>query len=355
MITALTDPNQLPNQLQDQQTFDANMAYVIDMLPERARQENELAAGMSAIAAGGAYAFPYVFDSSIVDGDPGVGKLRLGSTAQNAASVLRMDVQIVGGTDITNVLADLRACTSAVKGSIRLVKMSDPSRWIIFDVTAVALPSGYRNLTVSARASGGGLASPFENGDSLMVYIDRNGDKGEVPLGGALVCLAAAAVSNVASINYLNLFTSEYDRYLIDFTEFQPTVLNAILQMRLAVGNVAYAGANYSSSPNPNSGPSGGTASAWALCGQLSHVAASPGVLVDIANTNSANSPVRAKLDSLTTLAAATDAQNPQVLAGFLTAKTNSVITGFQIYTSTGNISAGKLRVYGFRNQTGVI
>jgi hypothetical protein len=49
-ITALTDPNQLPNQLQDQQTFDANTAYMIDMLPERARQENALAAEVNSLA-----------------------------------------------------------------------------------------------------------------------------------------------------------------------------------------------------------------------------------------------------------------------------------------------------------------
>jgi hypothetical protein len=49
-ITALTDPNQLPNQLQDQQTFDANTSYMVDMLPERARQENALAAEVNSLA-----------------------------------------------------------------------------------------------------------------------------------------------------------------------------------------------------------------------------------------------------------------------------------------------------------------
>lgn len=223
MITALTDPSQLPNQLQDQQTFDANMAYVIDMLPERARQENELAANMGMFAAGGAYAFPYVFDSSTVDSDPGVGKLRLGSTTQNAATVIRMDVQIVGGTDISNVLADLRAATSAVKGSIRVVKMVDPSKWMIFDVTQVALPSGYRNLTVTARATGGGSASPFANGDALMVYIDRNGDSGTVP--GATELLAEMNVTTqVAALAFPNVFDSAHDWYLVDIENMQGAI-----------------------------------------------------------------------------------------------------------------------------------
>jgi hypothetical protein len=32
----------------------------------------------------------------------------------------------------------------------------------------------------------------------------------------------------------------------------------------------------------------------------------------------------------------------------------NSIITGFQLYASTGVIAAGKLRVYGYRNQMGI-
>lgn len=234
MITALTDPTQLPNQLDDQETFDTKMANFLDNLPERARQENDLAANMSMYAAGGAYAFPYIFDSSTVDGDPGVGKLRLGSTTQNAATVMRMDVQIVGAVDISNVLADLRAATSAVKGSIRLVKMTDPSKWMIFDVTAVALPSGYRNLTVSARAASG--TNPFANGDALMVYIDRNGDSGTVP--GATELMATIPVPNgVAAVSALNVFDADHDWYFIHFSGIG-TSAPVRLVVQLAVAGV---------------------------------------------------------------------------------------------------------------------
>ena len=250
-ITALMDPNQNPNQLQDQETFDTNMAAVIDGFVLRGEQENALAddmeelfATMSATAAGGAYSFPYIFDSSTADGDPGVGKLRLGSTTQNASTVMRMDVQIVGGADISTALADLRAVTSAVKGSIRVVKMSDPSKWITFDVTTVALPSGYRNLTVSARATGGGLASPFTNGDALLVCIERNGDKGEDAVG-ALQLLSSVTVSSpVAQIDFLNIFSAAYDKYIIELQGITPATASQ-LEMHLAAGGVADAGSQY--------------------------------------------------------------------------------------------------------------
>jgi len=238
MITALTDPAQLPNQLDDQETFDTKMANFLDNLPTRAQQENELAANMGMYAAGGAYAFPYVFDSSTADADPGVGKLRLSSATQNAASiVMRMDLQAVGGADMTNVLADLRSVTSTVKGSVRLVKQSDPSKWLIFDVTAVALPTGYRNLSMTWRATGGGLASPFVNGDALMVFIDRNGDAGTVP--GSTELLAEVNISSpVAAISFPSVFGQNHDWFIVDIEHFTLASENGLLVNFIGGGSV---------------------------------------------------------------------------------------------------------------------
>ena len=303
------------------------------------------------IAAGGAFAIPYVFDATTTDADPGAGKLRLSSATQNAATVMRLDL-MSAGQDYTALIDTFDDSTSTVKGSLRLVKQGDMTKWMTFNLTALATATGYRNLTVVCTDSS--VASPFANGDPLMLSFQRTGDKGNTPLGGAVVCLVATTIANAASINYLNLFTSEYDHYLVEFSEFQPAVLSASLQMRLAVANAAYAGATYSGAPT-SSGPSGGTATAWAVTGALNSSTFSPGVAVDILNTASSNSPVRAKLDGLADLSSSTAANNPQALSGLLTTKTNSVISGFQLYMSSGNIAAGKLRVYGFRNQTGAI
>lgn len=246
------DPNELPHRSQPKPEFDRKMGNYYRDLPEYNAELKALAASIQAVAAGGAYSFPYVFDSSTADSDPGVGKLRLSSATQNAASiVMRMDLQAVGGADMTNVLADLRAATSAVKGSVRLVKMTDPSKWLIFDVTAVAIPTGYRNLTMTWRATGGGLASPFANGDALMVFIDRNGDSGTVP--GATELLATIPVPNgVAAVNALNVFDADHDWY---FVHFSGVTQSAAAQMgvRLAVGGtLSAASVYYSTDPNSN-------------------------------------------------------------------------------------------------------
>ncbi len=138
---------------------------------------------MSAYAAGGAYSVPFIFDGlSQADGDPGPGKLRLSSAAQNASTTLRLDLSSSGAQDYTGIIDTFDASTSSTKGSIRLVKQGDPSKWLTFDVTARAAPAGYRNLTVVN--TGGSSASPFVNGDALMLFFQRSGDKGSQGIQG---------------------------------------------------------------------------------------------------------------------------------------------------------------------------
>jgi len=352
-ITALTDPNQLPNQLQDQQTFDANMASMVDMFPERARQENGLAAEMmdmlaqaSVIAAGGAFAIPYIFDTSTIDGDPGPGKLRLSHIPHNASTFMRLDLTSAG-QDYTTLIDTFDDSTSAVKGSIRLVKQGDITKWMTFNLTAMASPSGYRNLSVVCTDSS--VASPFSNGDALMLSFQRTGDKGDKPLGGAMVCLAAATVAGVNAINYLNLFTSEYDHYLIDFSEYLLSTASAVLYMRLGVAGNTHSGSNYTGTPVGSSSNPAGAISAWALSEALAGNVNSPGVSVDLLNTSSNNSPTLARISGIHRTNTAFDTKD-----GLMMLNINSVITGFQLYASTGVIAAGKLRVYGYRNQVGV-
>ncbi|QYG01890.1 hypothetical protein [Massilia sp. NP310] len=342
-ITALMDPSQNPNQLQDQETFDTNMAGLIDGFVLRGEQENALAddmeelfATMSATAAGGAYSFPYVFDSSTADGDPGVGKLRLSNGNQTAAALLRIDNQIVGGVDISPVFADLGAVTSAKKGSIRLVKQSDPSKWITFDVTAVATPTGYRNLSVVSRVSSG--INPFANGDALLVFIERNGDKGEDAVG-ALQLLSSVTVSAaVAQINFLSLFTSAYDKYIIEIQGLTPAAA-AILRMRLAVGGVIDSSSLY----NPMSANSGGGNAANTLeFYELSALVAT--MTVEVRNTNSSG------LTTIGVRGAYTQTSTPLSVTKEGVYRGTAPVTGFSLYFSSGNITAGTVRVYGVKN-----
>ncbi|HAK92298.1 hypothetical protein [Massilia timonae] len=345
-ITALMDPSQNPNQLQDQETFDTNMAGLIDGFVLRGEQENALAddmeelfATMSATAAGGAYSFPYVFDSSTADSDPGVGRLRLSNGNQTAAALLRIDNQIVGGVDISTVFADLAAVTSVKKGSIRLVKQSDPSKWVTFDVTTVAAPTGYRNLSVASRVSSG--INPFANGDALLVFVERNGDKGEDAVG-ALQLLGQATVSTaVAQIDFLNIFSAAYDKYIIELQNLTPAA-QGILRARLAVGGAVDSSSLYNF-PSANSGQ-GAAVSALDLYSANGTYAT---MTLEVRNTNGASMTVIGARGAYYSTVGTPGPYSVVVEGAY---RGTSAVSGFRLYFSSGNISAGIVRVYGVKN-----
>ncbi|WP_413672256.1 hypothetical protein ACEN9H_23345 [Massilia cellulosiltytica] len=177
-ITALTDITKLPAQTQDQKTFNANVADYFVNLPLRAQQENDLAANLNSIAFGGAYAMPYTFSSSASEVDPGSGKLGLSSTPQSSSIALRVNLTSSAGVDMTSLLNDFGASTSSVPGTVRLQKVGDTSKWLVFNVTSVVDYTAYKRINVTFR--GGSSASPFVASDAVILSFQRTGDKGDM-------------------------------------------------------------------------------------------------------------------------------------------------------------------------------
>lgn len=127
---------------------------------------------------------PYTFSTTTTDSDPGAGILRLSNATQNASTVIRADLLDRFNVDWTTVLDSLDDSTSSVKGYLRLVADNNVSDWLLFTVSAVASPSGYRNITVTNVASS--AANPFVNGESIRLQFDRTGDQGEPGMDGML-------------------------------------------------------------------------------------------------------------------------------------------------------------------------
>jgi hypothetical protein len=119
---------------------------------------------------------PYFFSTTTTDADPGAGRMRLSNATQNAATVIRADLLDRLANDWTSALDTFDDSTSAVKGFIRLISESVSTRWLIFSVSAVAAPSGYRNITVTNISSS--AASPFSDGEAIRLQFDRTGDAG---------------------------------------------------------------------------------------------------------------------------------------------------------------------------------
>ncbi|MDY0965431.1 hypothetical protein [Massilia sp. CFBP9026] len=175
-ITTFLDPTKLPFRTQEQKVFDLFMAEFMRLLPVFGGEINAALGAFNAIAAGGAYALPYIFDTATADSDPGAGRLRLSSAAQNTSAVIRLDL-VAAGQDRTTLLDTFDASTSTVKGSLRLIKQGDLSKWMTFDVVGRAAPAGYRNIAVVC--TGSSSASPFAQNESLLLFFQRTGDRGE--------------------------------------------------------------------------------------------------------------------------------------------------------------------------------
>lgn len=176
-ITTLPTP---PSRSQSQSVFNTNMEAFFAALPQFTSDTNATQAAMTMIAAGTAFAIPYTFDTTITDADPGAGKLRLSSATQNAATVIRAELVGSDAQNYAAVLADFVSSTNTVKGQIRLVKLGDATKWLTFNLTAMASPTGYKNITVTP--IGGSSAAPFVNGDSLVLLFTRAGDLGATSL-----------------------------------------------------------------------------------------------------------------------------------------------------------------------------
>jgi hypothetical protein len=125
---------------------------------------------------GGAVEIPYTFSTTTTDSDPGNGNLRLSNATQTSATVIRADLLASDTTDWSAALATLADSTNTVKGHIRLFKTSDPTKWLVFSVSALASPSGYKNITVANVA--GSASSPLTNGDAITLSFTRAGDVG---------------------------------------------------------------------------------------------------------------------------------------------------------------------------------
>ena len=122
----------------------------------------------------GAMATHYVFSTTTTDSDPGSGNLRLDNATQASATTIRADLLDSFGTNWADALDQLDASTNTVKGLIQLVKRDDPSKWILFGVTAVGSESGYRNITVTPIDAS--ASSPFANADPVVLHFSRAGD-----------------------------------------------------------------------------------------------------------------------------------------------------------------------------------
>lgn len=234
----------------DRTTFssrvDAFLNWVVSVIPWMQAFLQQL----TSLAAGGANSFSYRFDSSIASGDPGPGFLRLDSATQNTATLLRIDPIDSGGVDLTALVNALLQSTSVVKATVRLQDINNVSAWMILDVVGSSLSGGFYTLNVIPRASSS--ASPFVNGSELVVFMQRNGDRGD---NGSVTMAKFSDKKATAQQGGSNIVGIQ-DRILntVDYSDIQGTSLtNSIITLPAGTYKVEGRVPSYAGSENRSS------------------------------------------------------------------------------------------------------
>lgn len=152
--------------------------------------------------------------------------------------------------------------------------------------------------------------------------------------------LATATVTTaVANIDFLNVFTSDYDKYTIELQNLNTANGNGSIALRLAIGQSVIASGTY---PNGSPGAPSGTGSQINIS---SSTAGAGPFSIEIRNTNSSTGICGIGVRGLGN----DGVGNYSFVAseGGLTAA--GVKTGFRIFTN-GLFNAGTVRVFGHRN-----
>jgi hypothetical protein len=165
-----------------------------------------LASTLTNVAAGGGIAIPYIFSTTTGISDPGSGKLRANDPTF-ASSTTNVIFSNTGSNSAGYSTLFSYFVSNNRYQTIRLVKVNDPTKWVI--CSAVLQTSGssvysYNLSTVLAKSS----ASPFNDGDSIVMMITEKGATGATgPSSGMSLLSSLAPAAGVASVNFSTVFS----------------------------------------------------------------------------------------------------------------------------------------------------
>jgi hypothetical protein len=231
----------------------------------------------------------------------------------------------------------LAGSTSATKAVVKLTAQGDSSRWATWRVTSTSAGPGYKSASVQPVQSVGVLVA----GEEVILSISRNGDKGDTGANGSYQLVAQATVSTaVANVDFLNVFTSAYDTYVI---EIQGMLLSSAssLTVLLAKAGAADSAAVYYSPVGDNAAS---TNSQTGLIFPFTIPSGGASALSATLKVRNANSATLLKAVSADGFSNA----SPTIRCGGYYGA--NAVTGFRLIGTSVNITAGTIRVYGIKN-----
>lgn len=162
--------------------------------------------------------------------------------------------------------------------------------------------------------------------------------------GGAMVLLGQASVSTaVATIDFLNVFSSGYDRYVIEAQDVAPSGMSVLLHMQFAYAGVVDSTSNYIGIIGD-----GSSVSATQTRLSLSNLMNSEGgsLTINVRNVNGTTGfksiTVNGGSHSFSNEYRGIYGEGYQIKKG--------AASGFRLYWGSGNFTRGTVRVYGIKN-----
>lgn len=137
----------------------------------------------------GGDSFAYTFDTSTVAAFPGSGKARLNASPDVATEAYIANTN-ADGVDVSAWLEAMGVGAGATKGRLKIGSAADPTKFAIFDITAVTADSGFHTLSLTPVDANGAI--PVVAGDLLVGFAlaGAKGDQGDD--GAPFVDLVAA-------------------------------------------------------------------------------------------------------------------------------------------------------------------
>lgn len=167
-MVIFTPPPPTP-QRGDRSTFSSRVdAFLTWLITKFIPELIGLQSNLTSVAAGGAYAIPYIWGGGINAGQ---------ADSQSVTNVLGITNVNSAGQSVLPLLQQFDASSSAVKGQIRIVAASDSSRWLVFNVTSRSDSGSFQIVRGGVVQATGN--NPFIVNELVLLYFQRTGDKGE--------------------------------------------------------------------------------------------------------------------------------------------------------------------------------
>lgn len=133
-------------------------------------------------ATGRAAGLRYVYSTNTANSAPATGGVKFDSTSLTAATVMRISKTDSDGAAISAILDGWDDSTSAVRGLVTVRRVSNPSVYRTWSITANRTDNGTWDSFAINQVAGNGTS--WTNGEGVYLTFDRTGDKGDTGATG---------------------------------------------------------------------------------------------------------------------------------------------------------------------------